>query len=222
MSETKEPALEISELLRDRNFKELRTRFKELEAADISEIFDNLDIVECIVLYRLVPKSRRSEVFSHFSFELQELMLERLPDNVVVTLMNEMEPVDRTKLLEALPHEISTKFILKLSPQERKIAWQLLSYPEDSVGRLMSPEFVSIKSGMTVSQALEAIRWNSENIPENLMHHLFVTDEEGCFLGHLTLSSLVTADPISQLVDDLMDTSLHSLKLEAVQNLLSE
>jgi magnesium transporter len=213
MQETKPTVEEVKQLLAGRSFKRLRATFRAMEAADLSDIFAELDIVQCIVLFRLIPKENRAGVFSYFPFELQQKMLDQLPDPVAVSLLNEMEPVDRTQLLEDLPAELSTRLILKLNPEERKIAWQLLSYPEDSVGRLMSPEFFSIRPGLSVRDVLADIRWTGNKIPEDLLNQIFIVDESGKLLGHVHLSSLVLADPSSILVDELMDPSVVKLKV---------
>ncbi len=147
----------VKDLLAQNDLKGIRVAFKEMETADISEVYEDLDIRHCIALFRLVPKERRAEVFSHMHFELQEELLAHLPDIVGITILNEMDPVDRTRLLEELPQEISTRFILKLNPEERKMAWQLLSYPEDSVGRIMTPEFASVHSGVMLDDVIAGI-----------------------------------------------------------------
>ena len=211
---------EIKEYLAVRNFKMLRSIFKVLPDADIAEIFDDLSVINCIVLFRLVPKDRRTEVFSFIEIHQQE-MIERLPDIVVGNLLETMEPVDRTKLLEDLPSEIRSKIIGGLSPGERDITKIMFSYPEDSIGRLMTPEFVGLQSQFTVKEALEYIRWNAARIPESLFHHLFITDHEGKYLGHVSLASLVIADPPTTIMSQIMDVTLKPLlvagsKIDAV------
>jgi magnesium transporter len=211
MDALKPTAGSISQLLAERAFKKLRQIFKEIEVADLSEILAQLDIVSCIVLYRLIPKDRRAEVFSYLPFELQAKLLDQLPDLVSASLLNQMETVDRTHLLQNLPFEIREKLILKLHPEEMQITWQMLSYKASSVGRLMNPEFFSIPSGMSVHDALAAIRWSGSRVPENLLNQIFVVDPQGKLLGHVNLSSLVLADPASILVDELMDKQLVTL-----------
>ncbi len=213
MEDNKLSVEDVKHMLKERAFKRLRAAFKVIEAADLSDIFSELDIAQCIVLFRMIPKENRADVFSYFPYELQQKLLVQLPDAVAVSLLNEMEPVDRTQLLEELPSELSTKLILKLSPEERKIAWQLLSYPEDSVGRLMSPEFFAIKSGLSVRDALADIRWTGGKIPEDLLNQIFIVDEGTRLIGHVHLSSLVLADPATILVDELMDATLVKLKV---------
>ena len=204
---------DVEKALKEKNFKQLRINLKKIEGADISEWMEELDIDQCIILFRLIVKGRRSEIFSFLEFDRQEEMLDRLPDATVVALLNEMEPVDRTRLLESLPQEISSKIILKLTPDERKIAWQLLSYPAGSVGRIMSPEFICLRSKMSVSESLDFIRWHSSAISESLLSHLFVIDENDKLIGYISLASLVVADPQSITVEALMETSVIALSV---------
>ena len=184
-----------------------------MEVADISEIFSELTLSENIALFRLVAKSRRPELFSYLHFEIQNGMLESMPEIVSVSLLNEMEPVDRTQLLEELPEELRARLIAQLEPGERKMAWQLLSYPEDSIGRMMSPEFVAISPELTVREALAHIRWKSSGLAENLLHHIFVIDGDRKLKGHVSLANLVLADPASTPVVDIMDDMTYALSV---------
>ncbi len=202
---------DIRVLLSQRRFQELRTAFRDLATADIAELFDPLEITDCIVLFRLIPKPRRAEVFSYMAFERQEEMIDRLPDEVVANVLNEMEPSDRTQLFEELPDGIVNRLLLKLSPKERMIAKQLLSYPEESVGRLMSPDFIALKAAMSVKDAIEFIRWDAQERAESALHRLYVVDDGGKLLGHLSLASLVTADPGTLPVEKIMDTTQQPL-----------
>lgn len=186
-----------------RDFKFLRACFKDNELADIAEIFSELEISACISLFRLVPRSRRPDLFSYLEFERQEELLEEFPDVLIASLLNEMEPDNRTKLLEELSVEIRNKILLQLDPEERQVAWKLLSYPEDSVGRLMTPDFLALKHDMTVSQALDKIHWNTA-LPVDYLNYLFVTDHEGVLIGEVSLASLVVCDPRSMQINEIM------------------
>ena len=197
---------DLRRLRLSRQFKSLRQLFRDHEVADIGEALSEVDIDECVVYLRLVPRDKRAELFSFMPVKRQEELIEELPDNVVEMLVNEMEPDDRTRLLEELPFEIRGRVLLKLSPEERRMAWQLLSYPEDSVGRLMTPEFITLRVHDTVSAGLARLRWDP-NYPEEQLLYLFVTDEEGKYLGEVSLASLVLADPPTRKIGDIMNTT---------------
>ena len=196
-------ALALRAQLDRRDPKGVKQFFRARPVADIGEILATLPVDDCGPLFRMVPRKRRAEVFAYLPFERQEALLEELPEIVVTPILNDMEADDRTRLLEELPFEIRTKILLKLSPEERKIAWQLLSYPEDSVGRLMTPEFLDVSPVMKVSAVLELIRWG-HTIPEDQLSHLFVTDADGILTGELSLAALVTADPQTKTVAEIM------------------
>ena len=194
---------EVRGLLDCRDFKSLRRLLKEREEADVAELFEQLDLPEQVVLYRLVPRSRRSAMFAHLSSDLQQELIDELPDIIVVNLLNDMEPDDRTKLLEEFDPSARNKLLLQLDPKERRVAWQLLSYPEHSVGRLMTPDFLALDASMRVGQALNLVHWNT-SLPVEYLNHLFVIDDAGQLTGEVSLASLVVCDPPTKKVVEVM------------------
>ena len=209
---------EVRDRLHKHEYKQIRALFRKVNSADISEVFGHLTVVESIILFRLVAKVRRSEVFGFLSIDRQKSMLDRLPDTVVVSLLNDLEPVGRTKLLEEIPNELSTRFLTMLSPGERKIAKQLLSYPEDSVGRLMNPEFVSVGIEISAASALDYIRWNAGTFPESLLNNIFVVDDSGHYIGHVPIVSLIAADPMSIGIDKILIRNQPGLSVKASEH----
>lgn len=192
--------------------------FRRHEIADVSEVLTAVPPEQCVPLFRMVPRSRRAQVFSYLPLERQEELLEDLPELIVAPMVNDMEADDRTRMLEDLPFEIRTKILLKLSPEERKIAWQLLSYPEDSVGRLMTPEVMHIAGSMKVAEVIDQLRWGHK-WEDDQLNHLFVTDREGRYIGDVSLVSLVMADPPSKPVDEVMRPKQVSLRAHDEQSM---
>ncbi|NRA64270.1 MAG: magnesium transporter [Pseudobacteriovorax sp.] len=199
---------EIHSLLSSGNYKGIRLALHRVDPADISDFFEDLNVEKSVELFRLIPKIRRSEVFSHLPFELQYEMLQILPESVASSLLNEMDPVDRTQLLEELPEEVQSIIIGQLNPEERQIAWQLLSYPEESIGRLMSPDFLAFRGDTSVGDVLAEIRWKSSRVSENLLNEIFIIDDDKMLMGRVSLARLVVADPSSICISDIMDDVL--------------
>jgi magnesium transporter len=193
----------LRSLLSFRDFKAIRSLLKEQELADIAEVLSELNVSECLGVLRLVPRQDRATVFSHIDHDRQKTLVSTLPDLIMIPLLNDMEPDDRTALLEDIEDELRDRILLKLSPEEREVASQLLSFPEDSVGRMMTPDFMTLKADMSVSQALKYIHWNT-SLPAEFLHHLFVTEDSGMLLGEVSLGSLVICDPPNLLVSDVM------------------
>ena len=131
-------------------------------------------------------------------------MLNKLPKPIGDFILNGMEPDDRIKLLEGVPEDLQQSILDALSPEERKITKQLLSYKEDSVGRLMTPYFVSIRENKTVRSALDQIRW-SDFIPTEYLSQIYVIDDDGELVGYLELAKIVLADPRTIKIRNLMD-----------------
>ncbi len=200
----------VADLIESREFKKLRALLKEMDDADVAELLSQLDIAECVASLRFVARDRRPILFSEMEIERQQELIEELPDVMSSSLLNEMEPDDRTKLFESLPQDICDVLLQKLDPEERAIANQLLSYPEDSVGRLMTPDFLALNERMDVLSALKSIHW-SRALPEDFLHYLFVTDEDGKLKGEASLASLVVCDPPSTLIREMMKRSHVSL-----------
>ncbi len=211
MSEQIDIKQQIKDALSTEDIKKLRRLFKEQEVADLAEVVSESEISESIFLLRMAPRVRRALLFANLDFECQEQLIEELPEVIISSLLNEMDPDDRTKILEQVSKETRHRVILQLDPSERKVAWKLLSYPEDSVGRLMTPDVLVLSSDMTVTQALESIHWN-RNLPEEFLHYLFVTDEKGVLLGEVSLATLVMSDPPSQKLSQVMRKNFVALE----------
>lgn len=200
----------LVESVQIRDFMGLRALLRTHEVADIAESLSQLETKDLLVLFRLLPRNRRVGIFSYLPFESQFELLMELPDRAVSILIDEMEADDRTKLLEDLPIEVRNQLLLKLSPEERSVAWKLLSYPEDSVGRLMTPEFLALDKQMTAAQALDYIRW-TKTLPTDHLSNLFVTASDGRLLGEISLATLVLCDPPTEFVGNIMVNRFASL-----------
>lgn len=201
----------VKKAVAEKDFSGLRKQFKQARPADIAEAASSLSLQEASVVVRLIGR-RASDVFAYFRPEFQLELLENLPDRTSVRLLNDMEPDDRTTLLQQLPQDQQARLLLTLSPEERRVARELLSYEEDSVGRLMTTEVLSIREDMTVAQALDWIRWQGAGVPTEYLSHLFVTDERGVYLGDIPLGSLVMCDPPSLEVSSIMTRDIKPLR----------
>lgn len=208
MEALEEHVLKIKDALLEENLTSVQDFFNDLDVADIGECIIEFEQGEIVHLFRLVDSKRRPQVFAYLPFELQEMLLEELSETVVTSILNEMEPVDRTKLLEELTFAIRETLLSKMTQEERSIALRLLSYPENSVGRLMTPEFLALKPEMLGHQALEYLRWHSD-YGEEAIHHMFVVDSAGKYIGDVSLSSIVLKP--GQNVTDLMAPAIQGL-----------
>lgn len=202
---------EIQELIENRNWRQLKQELQELDNIQISELIEELpDDSDYIILFRLLGRDQAKEVFQLLSYEKQESIIEALIQNkqVLSNLLNDIDPDDRTALFEELPGKIVQRLLQHLNVKERAIALQLLGYPEDSVGRLMTPEYIAVKSHYTVAEALDHIRRYAKD--SETLNVFYVVDKDWKLLDDLKIQDLILASP-DQKISDLMDHKYVSL-----------
>jgi len=200
---------ELGELIRQRNFNQLREILCDFPAPDIAEILGDLSADDKAVLLRILPHDLATEVFEYLSVEDQEKLVQALGNEQVASILNDLPPDDRTALLEELPSAATQKLLNLLSPAERKIAADLLGYPEDSIGRRMTPEYIAIQQTWTVAEVLEHLRKVGRE--RESLNQLYVVDEKGRLVDSVRLRSLVVAE-LNTPVAELLDHQLFALR----------
>jgi magnesium transporter len=201
---------ELIELIRQRNFAQLREILAQFTAPDIAEIFTDLSPDDEAVLLRILPHDLAADVFEYLSVEDQEKMLHALGTEQVAQILNDLPPDDRTALLEELPAAATQKLLNLLSPAERQVAADLLGYPKNSIGRRMTPEFVAIQQSWTVSEVLDHLRRVGRD--RESLNQLYVVDDKGRLVNWVRLRNVVVAElttPIVQLFEPQLVT-LHA------------
>ena len=145
---------ELLDFLQKKDLNSLRQKLKELDSFQIAATIEDLPKPNDVFLFRLLPRELAKEIFKHLSHDKQEEIVESFAKNLgeITNLLNDLDPDDRTAFLEELPGEVTQKLLQYLSEHERSIAIKLLGYPEDSIGRLMTPEYVSVKPSFTIAK----------------------------------------------------------------------
>src|SRR6266403_1270577 len=145
-------------MIEARDFAALREVFREWAPADLAEVIVDLPEDEQVIIFRVLPHDLAADVFEYLDFDAQQTLLRAMAHEQVVAILNEMAPDDRTALLEELPSAAARQLIRSLTPEERRVATALLGYPEDSVGRLMTPDFIAVREDWTIQQVIDDIR----------------------------------------------------------------
>lgn len=213
MEEVMIPVREFQELIDNRQWKELRQELEKLDPAEIAEIIEEFKREgDDIILFRLLPRETAKETFFRLEYDKQEELLEGLADrrHLLAELLNDLAPDDRTALFEELPGPVTQRLLQLLSPEERKISIQLLGYPEDSIGRLMTPDYVAVKPGMTIEQALEHIRHFGKD--SETLNVVYVIDKNWKLIDEIRLREILLARP-GQTIEDLMDNRFVALNV---------
>ena len=209
---------EFEELIASGDDKRIHQFLDEQNISDVAElIYENEDqeayILSCLSIHRA------ASLFKILEHTTQEKIIQELPPSKTAELLNELPPDDRTSFLEDLPNEVVRELIKTLNPEERKITLSLLGYPENSVGRLMTPDYVYVNESNTVDEVLNIIRHvgsNSETIDV-----IYVINDKGELQDDIRIREFILASPQTK-VSELMDGRVISLKVNDDQEIANE
>jgi len=199
---------EIQELIAAKQFSQLRQALSDLHPGDLADILSDLSQNDRAVVFRLLPVPLAADAFEFLDLDLQKSLLKSLGTEDVSKILNEMSPDDRTALLEELPGPLVKNLLELLTPEERRISKTLLGYPEGSVGRLMTPECLTLRPEWTVAKALSHIRRHGREVES--LDIVYVVDDRGHLLDDIGLRDLLLARPKDR-VEKLMNYNYISL-----------
>jgi magnesium transporter len=192
----------IEHLIAENNLAELEDFLNELNISDVEELIDELPEHGPLFLETLHLK-RAVNVFRILDFPTQERIFKKLSATKVREIINEMPPDDRTSFFSELKGDVVKHLIIMLPPQDRKEALSLLGYPEDSVGRLMTPDYITVKEHWSIVRILDHIR-RYGNASETI-DVLYVLDNSGKLIDDIRIKDILLADPetqVGQLIDN--------------------
>ena len=192
-------------LFDEKDWKTLKKELNDLEPLQIAEAIEDLPKSPQILMFRLLSRKLAKETFQYLSSEEQEDIIDGLASNKekIADLLNDLDPDDRTAFFEELPGKVSQRLMQMLSKEEYAIAARLLGYPEESIGRLMTPEYVAIRPYFTVQQALEHIRKFGHD--SETLNVIYVVDEHWKLIDDIRIKEIILASPdriISEITDN--------------------
>ncbi|MCM8771887.1 MAG: magnesium transporter [Candidatus Omnitrophica bacterium] len=193
---------EILELIEKKDWHNLKEAIIEWPAPDIAELIEEMKEEYRIIIFRLLPKKLSAEVFDELNSITKENLLSQLTDEHIKNILSELPPDERTDLFEELPGKVTQKLLNLLPIPERKEALQLLGYPANSVGRLMTPDYVAIKKHWTIEKSLQHIREFGKNA--ETINVVYVVDNDWKLLDDIPLSKLILAEPY-EIIERIMD-----------------
>jgi len=199
---------EIRSLIEARDFAALREVFREWPPADVAEVILDIPEDEQVIIFRVLPHALAADVFEYLDFDAQQKLLRAMAHEQVVGILNEMAPDDRTALLEELPSAAARQLIRLLTPEERRVATALLGYPEDSVGRLMTPDFIAVQEDWTVQQVLDYVREHGRD--SETLNFVYVLDDRGKLIDDVRMREFLLR-PLTAKVSEIRDQSFVAL-----------
>ena len=207
-------APEIKSLIDARNFVALRELFQEWPPADVADVILDLPDDEQVIIFRVLPAASAADVFEYIGIEEQQKLLHAMAHEQVVGILNEMSPDDRTALLEEMPSAAARQLIKLLTPEERHVAQALLGYPEGSVGRLMTPDFIPVREDWTVKEVLDFVREYGQD--SETLNVIYVVDERGKLIDDVRMRAFLLR-PLDAKVSDIRDQTFVALKVNDSQ-----
>lgn len=213
----------IRSLYENKDMRGLKDAINTYEPIEIVHILEELSPDERVIAYRFLQKDLALEVFEQLDPELQEQLLNSFSEVQAVEIIEEMETDDRVRLLDELPSLVAERLVVKLSPEERKKTALLRGYEQETAGRVMTPDYLSLKKDMTVNEAIERVR--TSTVDRDNLTTLYVTDESRVLIGIVDLQDLVIAKPdqaIGEIMEDDIVFAMTDNDQEMVARMLQE
>lgn len=220
---------EAAVLVKHRAFVQLKTALQEMMPADIAQLLselieeqDEFGEKEFTLIFRVLPKELAAEAFTYMDSDLQMVLINAISDRELRAVLDELFLDDTVDIIEEMPANVVSRILKATDPDKRKQINELLNYPEDSAGSIMTTEFVYFRKTDSVKEAFERIR--SVGVVKETVYTCYVTDNRR-LVGSVSLLDLVVADE-NAVIEDIMDSTVVSVYThddqEAVANLFAK
>ena len=198
----------IEDLLKRKQYTALRDLLADLEPADIASLFEDLDEDSIPLLFRLLPKEPAAEVFVELDPDAQEMLIRGFSNTELKEVLDELYLDDAVDIVEEMPANVVKRILKHADPDTRKSINEILKYPDDSAGALMTTEFVDLKRDMTVEDALKRIRRTGTD--KETINVCYVVDPARKLQGIVSLRTILLSDE-DDTIDEIMETHVISV-----------
>ncbi len=210
---------ELKRLLAAKKYTNIRQFLAELNEADIAFLMEELEEEERLKVYRILPKDLAADVFSYLEFDSQEAIINSLSDREAGNVIDNLMADDAADLLEEMPANVVERLLANANPETRQALNQLLRYPEDSAGSIMTVEYVSLKESLTVDQAIERIR--AVGLDSETINICYVLDARRELVGTVALRYLLLSQG-DEIIADIMHENVISVNTLMDQEQVAE
>ncbi len=213
----------IESLIESKKYLTLRDIFLTMQPMDIAILLGELDESRLPLMFRLLPKELAAETFIEMDSDEQELLIRGFSDAELKEVVDELFVDDAADLVEEMPANVVKRILQSADPDKRKMINEILNYPEDSAGSIMTTEYVSLRPDMTAEDAIKRLR--RTGVDKETIYTCYVTDNNRKLVGYVTLKSLIMAEDETE-ITDIMGTDIISVTTtddqEEVANTLSK
>ena len=209
----------IVTLLENKRYSTIRDILNTMNPVDIAAVFEDLQSEKTALLFRLLPKETAAETFVEMDEETQELLIHGFSDTELKEVIDELYVDDAVDLIEEMPANVVKRILRQADPQTRKEINEILKYPEDSAGSIMTTEFVALRPKMTVEEAIKRIR--RTGIDKETIYTCYVSDSSSTLIGIVTIKTLLLSEE-DELIENLMETNVISVNTLDDQELVAQ
>jgi len=195
----------ITQLLENKKYAELKEYFSSLEAADIAIFFNSAPTDRLPLLFRILPKELAADVFVELESDVQELLISGFSDNELKEVLEELYVDDAVDIIEEMPANVVKRILRHSDAQMRQSINQILQYPKDSAGSIMTTEYVDLKENMTVEDAFTHIR--RTGVDKETIYTCYVTDPNRKLVGLVSVKDLLLSEK-TELLSNIMETNI--------------
>ena len=195
----------ILELLKDRKFYELKELLETLNPADIASLFDDIPMEEVLIVFRLLSKETAADTFVELDNDNQEYLIKAFSDQELKDVLDLLFVDDTADLVEEMPANVAKRVLKHTDAATRKLINEILKYPEDSAGSIMTTEFVSLKKDMSVLDALNKIK--ATGVDKETIYTCYVTDNKKKLIGLVSTKDILLSD-MDEIIGDIMETNI--------------
>jgi magnesium transporter len=192
----------VLDLLEKGDIERLEEQLENWLPQELAELCSEVSSAEQAIIFNVIDREQAYQTFEELEFSIQVDLLDELRARQVQLILNDMSPDNRTAFLEELEPERLNKLLKLLTQKERRVALSLLGYPEDSIGRLMTPDYVAVNQEWTVKQIINYIRSNGEN--SETLDVIYIVDEKGYLVDDIRIGDLLLAEddiPVKEILD---------------------
>jgi magnesium transporter len=210
-----EPTPDLVRVIEERDFSALHQMLKRWSPPTAAALIESLPVEQQVVAFRVLPRDLAADVFEYLPLEAQEQLLKAMAKEEVAKILNEMAPDDRTALLDELPGTVTQHLLQLLTPEERSVAVKLLGYPEGSIGRLVTPDYVRVRPEWTMAYVLDHIRRYGHD--SETLSIVYVIDDRGRLVGEIPIRKILLLSPDTR-VSEVIDQRVVGLRANDTQD----
>jgi magnesium transporter len=204
----------LTTLMENKKYNSIKDILLTMNPVDIAELFGEVPEQKLPLFFRLLPQDLAAETFAEMDPELQEKLIEAISDRELREVVNELCADDAADLVDDMPANVVKRILRQADPDMRRMINELLKYPEDTAGSIMTPEFVRLRPDMTVDQAIKSIR--RTGLEKETINDCYITDSSSCLIGTISIRTLIVSEA-DDVIQDIMEENVISVEAKEDQ-----